>query len=166
MTIPAYQQRVIDEHAELKEWHTKLSAFIMSDARKALPEEDQSLLYQQLGLTAQLMQTLALRIARFNVVPENTSLLTLAKQCGAAVYTNRHMPGEPAVAFGHEGWAKFCIAVGYLADKKDQEETPQGETPTEFMNRIVPDGCKLNYFYSGCCRRGTKSCIIHHEEVK
>lgn len=34
--------------------------------------------------------------------------LTVARQCGATVYTNRHYPLQPAVSFGHAAWLKFC----------------------------------------------------------
>lgn len=40
--------------------------------------------------------------------------LTLAKQCGGTTYTNRHLPGEPAVAFGNESWARFTEALTKL----------------------------------------------------
>lgn len=34
-------------------------------------------------------------------------LIRLAKECGATVYTNRHTPLSPAIAFGDEAWARF-----------------------------------------------------------
>lgn len=34
-----------------------------------------------------------------------------ARECGATTYTNRHTPGETAIAFGPQAWAKFCEAV-------------------------------------------------------
>lgn len=34
--------------------------------------------------------------------------LALAKRSGATVYTNRHYPLQPAVAFSHSAWLKFC----------------------------------------------------------
>lgn len=39
------------------------------------------------------------------------ALLALAKSKGATTYTNRHLPGEPAVAFGNESWKRFCEAL-------------------------------------------------------
>jgi hypothetical protein len=34
--------------------------------------------------------------------------LALARRSGATVYTNRHYPLQPAVAFSHSSWLKFC----------------------------------------------------------
>lgn len=34
--------------------------------------------------------------------------LALARSSGATVYTNRHYPLQPAVAFSHASWLKFC----------------------------------------------------------
>lgn len=48
-------------------------------------------------------------------------LANLAKECGAATYTNRAIPGEPAFAFGNEAWAKFCSAVGSAAPVGDAQ---------------------------------------------
>jgi hypothetical protein len=39
-------------------------------------------------------------------------MLSIAKRCDATVYTNRHLPAQPAVAFGNEAWAKFCQIIG------------------------------------------------------
>lgn len=35
----------------------------------------------------------------------------LAQKCGATVYRNRTSPHTPAIAFGDEAWAKFCVAL-------------------------------------------------------
>lgn len=43
--------------------------------------------------------------------PDQLFLLALARQAGATVYTNRHLPGEPAVSFGNESWARFVAVV-------------------------------------------------------
>ena len=37
--------------------------------------------------------------------------LALARRSGATVYTNRHYPLQPAVAFSHSAWLKFCALI-------------------------------------------------------
>lgn len=37
--------------------------------------------------------------------------LALARRSGATIYTNRHYPLQPAVAFSHGAWLKFCELV-------------------------------------------------------
>lgn len=41
--------------------------------------------------------------------------LALARRSGATVYTNRHYPLRPAVAFSHEAWLKFCALLAQPA---------------------------------------------------
>lgn len=45
----------------------------------------------------------------------------LARECGATPYVNRHAPGETAIAFGPQAWAKFCEQVDALAELEKQE---------------------------------------------
>jgi hypothetical protein len=62
---PAYQQRAIDEKAELDERIGKLCAFLKSDAYRALPHPDQHLLDRQLSHMRDYAHILFMRVARF-----------------------------------------------------------------------------------------------------
>lgn len=61
-----YQQRVIDELAQLNEKRDKLRGFIQNPKKfNELDEEDQSLLVGQFNLMTQYADILKRRIARF-----------------------------------------------------------------------------------------------------
>lgn len=63
---PAYQQRVIDEKADLVEKHRKLWTFIYDNpAYLALPPEEQERLRKQADLQGRLCDVLGERIAAF-----------------------------------------------------------------------------------------------------
>lgn len=65
---PAYQQRVIAEHADLVEKHGKLFAFIYDNPiYLTLPVEEQERQRKQMDLQGQLCDILAQRIAAFPV---------------------------------------------------------------------------------------------------
>ena len=65
-TVPPHQQRVLDERAELKDRHSKLSAFILDNPIFLnLPEAEQARLQRQEQLQAQLLDVLNERIANF-----------------------------------------------------------------------------------------------------
>ncbi|WP_042847883.1 crAss001_48 related protein [Providencia rettgeri] len=60
-----YQQRVVDEKAELDGKITKLTTFINGDICKTLEHRDQELLSKQLGHMRSYSETLSQRIERF-----------------------------------------------------------------------------------------------------
>lgn len=60
-----YQQRVIEEHAELDRRLDKLQAFRDSTEYRILPREDQVLLNRQAVCMEGLLEVLAERIRRF-----------------------------------------------------------------------------------------------------
>jgi hypothetical protein len=62
---PDWQQRVIDEKAELDERIGKLCAFLRSDAYRALPDTDRFLLDRQIGHMRDYAHILFMRVARF-----------------------------------------------------------------------------------------------------
>jgi len=62
--VPTHQQRVLDERAELKDRHSKLSAFIFDNPLFLnMPEAEQARLQKQEELQAQLLDVLNERIA-------------------------------------------------------------------------------------------------------
>lgn len=63
--LPAHQQRVIGEHAQLKVKVDKLIAFINGDGFAKLTKEDQELLAHQLLYMASYQATLEVRMERF-----------------------------------------------------------------------------------------------------
>ncbi len=62
-----WQQRVIDEHAELQERVTKLGAFLHSDRIIGMMAEDVGLLVRQYEAMCRYREALSGRILRFNV---------------------------------------------------------------------------------------------------
>lgn len=65
MTIPAYQQRVIDESKELGEKLAKLNSFLATDAVDRLDPEDVLLLVKQSVAMGSYAAILSERIGRF-----------------------------------------------------------------------------------------------------
>lgn len=63
--LPAFQQRVVDEEAELSDKLNKLGAFIHGEIFSGLPEEDRRLLQEQDDHMRRYVAVLRLRIARF-----------------------------------------------------------------------------------------------------
>ncbi len=69
--------------------------------------------------------------------------LRLARECGATVYQNRHLPGEPAVAFGNESWARFCDALeqpdpfAHLSDADLMAMQPSAQ-PRRHISYVCP----------------------------
>lgn len=63
--MEAYQQRVIEEHAELDRRLDKLQAFRDSTEYRILPREEQVLLNRQAVCMEGLLEVLAERIKRF-----------------------------------------------------------------------------------------------------
>ena len=66
MSTEAWQQRVIDELAELEDRREKLSIFRMGDLFRSLDPKDQALLWTQGALMADYALILKMRIARFS----------------------------------------------------------------------------------------------------
>ena len=65
-TVPAHQQRVLDERSDLKDKHAKLSAFILENPLfVTLPDAEQVRLQKQEDLQGQLLAVLDERIAAF-----------------------------------------------------------------------------------------------------
>ena len=65
-TVPAHQQRVLDERADLKDKHSKLSVFILDNpVFLALPEAEQQRLQRQEIAMGQYLEILDERIAAF-----------------------------------------------------------------------------------------------------
>ena len=62
-----YQQRVVDEHAELDSRLYRLTAFCDSAVYEQLPIVDRELLQAQLRLMTELSSVLVSRIERFSV---------------------------------------------------------------------------------------------------
>jgi hypothetical protein len=62
---PDWQQRVIDEKAELDERIGKLCAFLKGDAYRSLPDVDRHLLDRQLSHMRDYAHILFMRVARF-----------------------------------------------------------------------------------------------------
>lgn len=60
-----YQQRVVDEHKDLVEKITKLSAFLGTEKFTTLSAEDQNILLRQYTVMISYRDVLALRISRF-----------------------------------------------------------------------------------------------------
>jgi len=54
----------------------------------------------------------------------------------ATAYTNRHLPNEPAFAFGHEGWAKFVVAMVELAGAHPDKDTSALPFPVRIMDQL------------------------------
>lgn len=65
-----YQQRVIEEKAQLDERLQKLRAFFKSDTAKQLPKREKELLAQQNLLMTFYSQVLGIRIANFDITEE------------------------------------------------------------------------------------------------
>ncbi len=63
--LQPYQQRVVDEKAELDEKREKLGKFIESDAYQALSEPERDLLSRQAIVMAEYSDILGTRIATF-----------------------------------------------------------------------------------------------------
>jgi len=63
--LPAHQQRVIDERAELEDRHGKLSIFLDAPLFQTLPEEDRALLSEQFIHMTDYLNVLTRRIDRF-----------------------------------------------------------------------------------------------------
>lgn len=63
--LPAYQQRVIGEHAQLKSKVDKLVEFVNGDGFAKLAKEDQEQLAYQLVYMAAYQATLEVRMERF-----------------------------------------------------------------------------------------------------
>lgn len=63
--LPAHQQRVIEERAELEDRHGKLSIFLDTPLFQTLPEEDRALLSEQYIHMTDLLNVLTRRIDRF-----------------------------------------------------------------------------------------------------
>lgn len=64
-TMEAYQQRVVDEKAELDEKLTKLDAFMMSERVKTLPADEHDRMTRQANHMRQYSSVLGERIAAF-----------------------------------------------------------------------------------------------------
>jgi len=54
----------------------------------------------------------------------------------ATAYTNRHLPNEPAFAFGHEGWEKFVDALVELAGAHPDKDTSALPFPVRIMDQL------------------------------
>lgn len=65
MTIPAYQQRVIEEHAEVNFRLAKLNSFLASNAIDKIDDEDVLLLIKQSVAMGSYASILEGRISRF-----------------------------------------------------------------------------------------------------
>lgn len=65
--IPAHQQRVLDEHAELEKRITSLGAFMHTETYAGLDSVDQDHLDIQCKSMRLYSHVLALRITRFNL---------------------------------------------------------------------------------------------------
>ena len=64
--MEAYQERVVQEQADLKEKITRLAKFVaQSPLFSTLPDEERQLLNQQLDIMGQYQWVLEQRIARF-----------------------------------------------------------------------------------------------------
>lgn len=60
-----YQQRVVEEEAELRKKFDRLETFIAGEAFGKLPQEDQWLLQEQRGYMSGYLSVLLRRIDRF-----------------------------------------------------------------------------------------------------
>lgn len=69
-----YQQRAIEEKAQLDERLQKLSAFFKSDTAKQLPKREKELLTQQNLLMTFYSQVLGIRIANFDITEDTEKL--------------------------------------------------------------------------------------------
>lgn len=65
MTHLPHEQRVIDEHQELHEKLSRLSAFLNTDACLTLPFEERSMLVRQRKIMQEYAEVLSDRINRF-----------------------------------------------------------------------------------------------------
>ena len=63
--VPEYQQRVIDEQAELAKKANALTAFLATDTFEKLPDTDKELLGKQLAYMAAYNYILKVRISLF-----------------------------------------------------------------------------------------------------
>ena len=69
-----YQQRAIEEKAQLDERLQKLRAFFKSDTAKQLPKREKELLAQQNLLMTFYSQVLGIRIANFDITEDTEKL--------------------------------------------------------------------------------------------
>jgi len=60
-----YEEKMIDEHDCLEEKLSKLLLYVDSDSFDELPDEDASLIEQQLSAMIEYLQVLSLRIDKF-----------------------------------------------------------------------------------------------------
>lgn len=72
MAIPAYQQRVIEELAQLEDRLNKLNAFLVSTAIGKVDDEDILLLMKQSVAMSALRDILSERISRFPRTEQET----------------------------------------------------------------------------------------------
>ena len=76
-----YQQRVVEEKAQLDERLQKLRAFFRTDTAKKLPKQEKELLAQQNLLMTFYSQVLGIRIANFDITEEAKKLkLVISKK--------------------------------------------------------------------------------------